>query len=115
MNLTMIYKNVYVHPPADKDVSRRVAKLEKLLKSYSPDLVQLHAAFEKQARRVEFGLTLNLTLPTGKLHCLGKGSDLPKCVKAAFTELESMVKKHQSRLRHDHEWKRKRPRSAALA
>ena len=29
--------------------------------------------------------------------------------KKAFSEIETQVKKHQSRLRREHEWKRKRP------
>ncbi len=91
---------------------RHIAKLEKLLKRYTPDLVQLHGAFEKHPRKTEYNFSLNLTLPTGTLHATGQGPDVRISAKMAFAELEVQVKKHQSKLRKDYEWKRKRPRSA---
>ncbi len=95
----------------EKVADRHVAKLEKLLKRYAPDLVQLHGTFEKVPRKTEYSLSLNLTLPTGTLHATGLASDVRGCAKMTFVELETQVKKHQSRLRKDYEWKRKRPRS----
>ena len=35
--------------PVEKETNRQAAKLDKLLKRYSPDLVQLHADIEKHA------------------------------------------------------------------
>jgi ribosomal subunit interface protein len=115
MNFAMIYKNVEVREPVEIEANRQVSKLEKLLKSYAPDAVQLHASFEKQARKPEYSSTLNLSLPSGTLHSVGTGSDICRSLKAAFAELCTQIKKHQSRLRHDSEWKRKRPRSPVLA
>ena len=51
----------------EAECERHIAKLDKLLKRYDPDLVQLHCTLEKTPRRVEFGCSLNLTLPTGSL------------------------------------------------
>jgi ribosome-associated translation inhibitor RaiA len=54
-------------------------------------------------------VSLNLSLPTGALHATGDGKNARAACKKAFSELESQIKKHQSRLRHDYQWKRKRP------
>jgi ribosome-associated translation inhibitor RaiA len=115
MNFAMSYKNVEVHEPVELEANRQITKIEKLLKSYAPDLIQLHGCFEKQARKTEYNLSLNLSLPTGTLHSVGTGTDIRRSMKIAFSELATQIKKHQSRLRHDSEWKRKRPRSPVLA
>jgi ribosomal subunit interface protein len=96
----------------EKELERHVEKLNRLLKRYDPDLVQLHCTLEKTPRRTEFGFSLNLTLPTGSLQATGRGADARGGAKAAFAELESQVKKHQEKLRKDYTWKRKRARGA---
>lgn len=108
-------RNVELREPVEAEVARNLGKLEKLLKSYAPDLVQLHGAFEKHPRKVEYVFSLNLSLPTGSLHATGTCPDVRLSVKEAFADLASQVKKHQSRLRKDYEWKRKRPRPEAFA
>lgn len=110
MNISLSYKRVNVREPVETEVSRYLRKLGKLLKNYSPDLVQFHGAFEKHPRKTEFNFSLNLSLPTGTLHATGSGPDLRRSVKQAFGELEGQVKKHQGKLRRDYQWKRKRPR-----
>ncbi len=101
--------------PVEKETHRQAAKLEKLLKRYSPDLVQLHAAIEKHARKESYTFTVNLSLPTGTLHATGEGSDVLASVKVAFAEICGQCKKHQALLRKDYEWKRKRPHARILA
>jgi ribosome-associated translation inhibitor RaiA len=96
----------------ETECERHFEKLNRLLKRYDPDLVQLHCTLEKTPRRIEFGFSLNLTLPTGSLQATGLGSDARAGAKIAFAELESQVKKHQEKLRKDYTWKRKRPRGA---
>jgi ribosome-associated translation inhibitor RaiA len=95
--------------PVEKETHRQVEKLDKLLKSYAPDLVQLHADIEKHARKENYTFTVNLSLPTGTLHATGDGPDVLASVKTAFAEIRTQCKKHQSLLRKDYEWKRKRP------
>jgi ribosome-associated translation inhibitor RaiA len=94
----------------DEIANRHISKLEKLLKRYVPDLVQLHGSFEKHPRNTQYDFYLNLVLPTGTLHATGTGKDVHQSAKSAFVELESQVKKHQALLRKDYEWKRKRER-----
>jgi ribosome-associated translation inhibitor RaiA len=95
--------------PVEKETQRQAAKLEKLLKRYAPDLVQLHGDIEKHSRKESYTFTINLSLPTGTLHASGEGSDVLGSVKTAFSEICAQCKKHQALLRKDYEWKRKRP------
>jgi ribosomal subunit interface protein len=114
MKISISYKHVDAHETAEKQSDRHIAKLSRLLKSYEPDLVQLHGVFSKNSHNQEHSFSLNLSLPTGTLHATGVGDTLRASCKQAFTELEVQVKKHQSRLRKDYEWKRKRPRSLPI-
>jgi ribosome-associated translation inhibitor RaiA len=111
MKLTIRNAHEEWREPIEKETHRQAAKLNKLLKRYAPDLVQLHAAIEKHARKESYTFTVNLSLPTGTLHSTGEGYDVLASVKVAFAELCAQCKKHQALLRKDYEWKRKRPRA----
>jgi ribosomal subunit interface protein len=113
MKLSISYKHVDSHEAVEIEATRAIEKLTRLLKCYEPDLVQLHGVFSQNPHKEEHSFSLNLSLPTGAIHATGTGANVRAACKQAFTELEAQVKKHQSRLRHDHEWKRKqkdRPR-----
>ena len=114
MKLSINYKHVESHKPVELELERHTAKLKKLLKSYSPDLVQLHAGFSRNPRTGQVSCVLNLSIPTGIMHATGEGEAVRGSCKKAFNELESQVKKHQAKLRKDYEWKRKRPREEIL-
>lgn len=115
MIFSITYKNVDLREPVEVEAGKHTAKLGKLLKSYAPDLIKLHGVLAKLPRKEEFTFVLNLTLPTGSMHCTGRASDVRSSLKLAFTELETQIKKHKDHLRHDYSWKRKRPRTEALA
>jgi len=115
MKLTIRNAHEEWREPVEKETNRQAAKLNKLLKRYEPELVQLHAGIEKQARKESYTFTVNLSLPTGTLHATGEGSDVLASVKTAFAEICAQCKKHQALLRKDYEWKRKRPRDRAIA
>jgi ribosomal subunit interface protein len=114
MKLSISYRHVESHHAAEPDISRSLQKFKRLLKSYEPDLVQLHGVFSKNPRNEEHSFSLTLSLPTGTLHATGNGENLRASCKKAFSELEVQVKKHQSRLRRDYQWKRKRPHVRAV-
>jgi len=114
MKLSISFKHVDAHANVEAQSGRYIAKLTRLLKSYEPDLVQLHGVFSKNPHNHEHSFSLNLSLPTGTMHATGIGDSVRASCKKAFTELEVQVKKHQSRLRKDYEWKRKRPRARPL-
>jgi ribosome-associated translation inhibitor RaiA len=101
--------------PVETETQRHVVKLEKLLKRYAPDLVQLHGDIEKHPRKENYIFSVNLSLPTGTLHATGEGAEVRGSVKSAFAELEAQIKKHMALLRKDYQWRRKRPQAKALA
>ncbi len=115
MKLSISFKHVDSHKPVEIEVERHVGKLGRLLKAYSPDLVQLHGAFSTNPRTDERSCILNLSLPSGTLHATGTAASVRTSCKKAFSELESQVKKHQAKLRRDYQWKRKRPRARVEA
>ncbi len=116
MKISISYKHAESRKFVETEIERHVRKLDRLLKSYAPDLVQLHGVFSSNPHKAEYLFSLNLSLPTGAMHATGTGESVRGSCKQAFSELESQVKKHQSKLRKDYEWKRKRPRPrAALA
>jgi ribosome-associated translation inhibitor RaiA len=106
------YSNVHsnLRKQIDTAAQHHIDKLNRLLKSYSPDLVLLHGCFDKTPRS-QYELSLNLALPTGTLHATGTGADVRAAVKMSFVEIEVQVKKHQQKLRKDFLWKRKRGRA----
>src|SRR5512135_2274656 len=46
--------------PVENETHRQAAKLDKLLKRYAPDLVQLHADIEKHPRKNNYKFSVNL-------------------------------------------------------
>jgi ribosomal subunit interface protein len=108
MKINISYRHIESAQAVESALERHIAKIGKLLKSYEPDLVQFHGGFEKQPHRPEYSFSANLSLPTGTLHATGVGPDPATSARKAFVELETQIKKHQSRLRKDYEWKRKR-------
>ncbi len=109
MNVSFSYKHVEAQEAVALEVTRRLDKLSRLLKSYEPDLVQIKGVFSRNQRTDEQSLALTLSLPTGNLRATGSGKNALAGCKKAFSELELQIKKHQSLLRREHEWKRKRP------
>jgi len=115
MKTAISYKNVEVPSTVEPAVERHIEKIGVLLGSYDPDLVQLHGSFEKHTKRSSYAFDVSVSLPTGTLHATGEAADAVTSARKGFSELEAQIKKHQSRLRKDYEWKRKRPTRAGLA
>jgi ribosome-associated translation inhibitor RaiA len=109
MNVSISYKHVDAQQAVAAEMVRRLDKLGKLLRSYEPDLIQLHGVFSMNKRTEEQSLALTLSLPSGTLHATGNGKNILAGCKNAFSDIELLLKKHQSLLRREHEWKRKRP------
>ena len=115
MKFSLHFKDADHRAQVETEVAKHLPKLGRWLQSYEPDLVQLHASFEKHPRKTEYTSSLNLSLPTGTLHVTGKSADTIASVKQVFADLELLIKKHQAKLRKDYEWKRKRHRRAIVA
>jgi ribosome-associated translation inhibitor RaiA len=115
MKLTIRNAHEEWREPVEQETKRQMAKLDKLLSRYEPDLVLLHVDIEKHPRMESYTVSVNLSLPTGTLHATGERSSVLAGAKMAFSELCAQVKKHQALLRKDYEWKRKRPRAKVVA
>jgi len=108
MHVSFSYKHVESQKPVVAEVDRHIKKLGKLLRSYAPDLIQLHGVFGKNRRTSEQSCALTLSLPSGALHATGSGKNVLAGCKNAFKEIEAQVKKHQALLRKEHSWERKK-------
>ena len=108
MKIAISYKNVEAPAAVEPAVQRHLQKIGVLLKTYEPDLVQLHGTFEKHPRRASYAFDVSVSLPSGTLHATGEAPDPAMSARKAFAELETQIKKHQARLRKEYEWKRKR-------
>ena len=115
MKLIIRHNNEEWRNPIETEIQRHIIKLEKLLKSFNPDLVQLHGDIEKLPRKESYSFSLNLSIPTGVLHATGEGAEVRASVKTACAEIEAQIKKHMALLRKDYQWRRKRPHNRALA
>jgi ribosome-associated translation inhibitor RaiA len=104
MKITVSCKQVEFHPAVEAEIQKDLTKVDKLLTHYSPDLVHLHATFEKHPRKEEYSLSLNLALPTGTLHDVGEGSDVRGTIKKTFAALSAQLKKHLQKLRGERDW-----------
>ncbi len=111
MKIALSYKNLVRNGSLEEQFAKHIKKLKRLLSSYDPDLVQLHATLEKNAHKEEYYVSLNLALPTAQLHATGEGSDTRVSTRRAFEELRTQLGKHLGKLRHDYQWKRKRGRA----
>ncbi|HVN08664.1 MAG TPA: HPF/RaiA family ribosome-associated protein [Patescibacteria group bacterium] len=113
MKTNLSFRGLEAHEGFERLVTKHCAKLEKLLAAYDPDLVQCHAAVEFHQKKNRYVLSLNFVLPTATLHAVHTAKDVQSTVVRAFQELERQLKKHKAKLRHEHEWKRKRGRTLA--
>jgi ribosome-associated translation inhibitor RaiA len=114
MKISLSYRGLEAHDGFEKLVTQYCGKMGKLLTAYDPDLVQCHGAVEFHRKKSEYALSVNLVLPTATLHVVNTAKDVHSTVQRAFTDLEAQLKKHKDKLRHDHEWKRKRGRSRVV-
>jgi ribosomal subunit interface protein len=108
MKLSISYRNIEFVKPVELAVNRHIAKIDKLLTTFPPDLVQLRVHFDKHLRRTEFSCSVTLSLPTATLHATADGNDPAVSARDAFMELEMQIKKHKSLLRKESQWKRRR-------
>lgn len=110
MKVTLSHIEPEYRQSIEDECARHIEKLNRWLKKYEADAVQLHTGLEILPRKAEYNFSLNLALPTGTLHATGSAADARTSAKAAFAELEKQLKKHQEKLRKDYIWKRKRGR-----
>jgi ribosome-associated translation inhibitor RaiA len=122
MKMSFTYKHADARELIEKEIGHHAAKLNKLLKTYQPDLPRLHGVISKEGHSREghahaenLTCALTLYLPSHTMHATGTSAKPRASCKIAFAELEAQLKKHKALLRKDYEWKRKRTRAPAPA
>lgn len=100
MKTTITYRDVPQKEPVQKELQRQTAKLDRQLKKFAPDLLELHVAVKKRAQpREPFAASVTLYLPMGQLHA-GEQAKLPVvAVKHACAQLIRELKKFKAKLR----------------
>lgn len=108
MIYNVLYKNLEPVPQVEKQLVKKVKKVEDLLPTFDDDAVKLDVTFEKHARREEYYTTLNLSLPRKTLRATEKGFDTFNSMNNAFGEILREVKKFKDKLKREHTYKRRR-------
>lgn len=115
MIYNVFYKNLEPVPQVERQLKKKVKKVEDLLPTFDDDAVKLDVTFEKHARREEYYTTLKLALPRKTLRAKEDGFDAFNSMNAAFNELLREVKKFKDLLKREHTYKtrraEKKPRS----
>src|SRR5258707_1314493 len=101
MQVHFSYHQGSSNPQLDKIIDTHVQKLDQLLVRFSPDLVHLHGMVELGTPKKGPECSLNLWLPTARLHATENGRDLAATVRASFEHIEEQVKKHKEVLRRE--------------
>jgi RNA polymerase sigma factor (sigma-70 family) len=107
MNVHITYKT-HKTPDIDKEIQHWIAKIEKRLQVFRPELVHLKGALEQNSPREGTVVSLNLRLPSGQMAARESASVATAAIKAAFSDLLEQIGKHKELLRNSHSWRRRR-------
>ncbi|HEU4413155.1 MAG TPA: HPF/RaiA family ribosome-associated protein, partial [Candidatus Angelobacter sp.] len=108
MNIHVSYKAGKT-PDLEREFQHQLQKLQRRLRVFKPDLIDLHAIVEQENSRTA-GASLNLRLPYGQMTAQKSGENAMAAVKSAFADLLSQVTRHKDVLRG--QWTRKSSRRA---
>ncbi len=107
MNVHISYKS-QKSPEVEKEISQHIAKLQKRLQVFRPELVHLHANIEENSAREGTVVSLNLRLPSGQMAAQESGPSATTALKSAFDALRQQLTKHKDLLRSQHKWVHRR-------
>jgi RNA polymerase sigma factor (sigma-70 family) len=107
MNVHITYKAPRT-PDLDKEIQHWIAKIQKRLQVFRPELIHLKGAVEQNSPREGIVVSLNLRLPSGQMAVQQASSSATTAVKAAFADLLEQIGKHKELLRSSHTWRRHR-------
>lgn len=103
MNVHFSYKSPK-SPDVEKEINQNVAKLQKRLQVFRPELVHLHGIVEENSAKQGIVVSLNLRLPSGQLAAQEAGPSATTALKTAFDALRQQLTKHKDMLRSQHKW-----------
>jgi putative sigma-54 modulation protein len=104
MRYSLIGKNIEVTPDLREYFESRIEKLDRLIPSFSEDLVSLQATVEMNLKRGDFSTSLSIHFPQHTLHAEEESRDVKGAIRAAFDELIRQVDRFKSKLRREHRW-----------
>jgi ribosome hibernation promoting factor len=104
MRYTLLSKGVELTPELREYFESKVAKLSRLLSTFSDQLVSLQATVPKNLKRNDYSMSLSLHLPQQTLHAEEQNRDLKGAIRMAFDEIFRQVDRFKSKLRREHRW-----------
>ena len=107
MNVHITYK-ARKTPDVDKEIQHWIAKIQKRLQVFRPDLIHLKGSIEENSPREGTVVSLNLRLPSGQMAVQQASSSATTAIKTAFSDLLEQIGKHKELLRSSHSWRRHR-------
>lgn len=107
MNVHITYK-AHKTPDVDKEIKHWIAKIQKRLQVFRPELIHLKGSIEENSPREGTVVSLNLRLPSGQMAVQQASSSATTAIKAAFSDLLEQIGKHKELLRSSHSWRRHR-------
>jgi ribosome-associated translation inhibitor RaiA len=101
------YYGVAERQPVVREVSRQASRLDRHLKKFDPDLVDLRLSLSRRVRpRPFFSASVTLYLPSIQLHAGEDAAQPVVAVKHAFAELLRELKKFKAKLRGEDKLRR---------
>ena len=92
-----------------KEVNRQTVKLNRQLRKFDPDLVDLHVNVSRRKQpTLPFSASVTLALPPGQLHAKAEAARPITALKKSFGELLRELKRYKARLRGDNHLRRAR-------
>jgi RNA polymerase sigma factor (sigma-70 family) len=107
MNVHISYK-VQRTPDIDKEMHHWIAKVQKRLQVFRPELVHLKGLVEQNSAREGTTVSLNLRLPSGQMAAQESAPTATAAVKAVFDDLLGQISRHKDLLRSSHRWRGRR-------
>ncbi len=107
MNVHVSYK-VQRTPDIDREIQNSIAKIQKRLQVFRPELVHLKGSVEQSSPRQGTVVSLNLRLPSGQMAVQESAPSATAAIKAAFEDLLAQIGKHKELLRSTRSWRRHR-------
>ena len=104
MRHTLIGKHIDLTPEERAFFDSKIEKLDRLIPTFSDELVSLQATVEKHLKRGDYSTSLSLHFPQQTLHAQEQSRDLRGAIRASVDELIRQVDRYKSKLRREHRW-----------
>ncbi|HSC77649.1 MAG TPA: HPF/RaiA family ribosome-associated protein [Candidatus Acidoferrales bacterium] len=105
------YRGIGDREGVQRELRRQTAKLQRHLKKFEPDLVDLHVSLDRESRPIRpFVASVTLDLPPRQLYASESGPEAVPALKYAFAELWREVKKLKAKLQRKKQLHRSSPR-----